>query len=71
MLGGGGGEEGASMLPNMQRFKLEMERRGGQMFVDFQLIFDPKGRHNEERWGQEFPKAIEWLYYKQTGAQEN
>lgn len=67
----GGGEEGASMLPNMQRFKQEMERRGGQMSVDFQLVFDPKGRHNEERWGQEFPKAIEWLYFKQPDLQDN
>lgn len=67
----GGGEEGASMLPNMQRFKQEMERRGGQMSVDFQLVFDPKGRHNEERWGQEFPRAIEWLYYRPMGSQDN
>lgn len=66
----GGGEEGATMLPNLQRFKAEMERRGGRINVEFELSFDPKGRHNEARWGQEFPRAVEWLFFQDSMMQQ-
>jgi predicted alpha/beta superfamily hydrolase len=66
----GGGEEGATMLPNLQRFKAEMERRGGRINIEFELSFDPKGRHNEARWGQEFPRAVEWLFFHKSMMQQ-
>jgi predicted alpha/beta superfamily hydrolase len=55
----GGSYEGANMVSNMERFKEMMERQGG---VNFRLEIDPKGKHNEDRWGQEFPKAVMWLF---------
>lgn len=67
----GGGEEGATMLPNLKRFKAELERRGGNVQVDFELSFDPKGRHNEARWGQEFPRAVEWLFFQEVVSNNN
>jgi predicted alpha/beta superfamily hydrolase len=59
----GGGEEGASMVPNIKQFKQAFEEHGNAQ-VRFNLAIDPQGKHNETRWGEEFPKAIEWLFFK-------
>jgi predicted alpha/beta superfamily hydrolase len=59
-----GGKEGSNMVPNVQRFREAIARRGHDSTnVDFELSIDPNGLHNEERWGKEFPKALEWLYF--------
>ncbi|MFZ4544630.1 MAG: alpha/beta hydrolase-fold protein [Saprospiraceae bacterium] len=59
-----GGREGTQMVPNVQRFKAALEKLGfNDSPVEFKLVIDPKGEHNEERWGREFPRALEWLYY--------
>lgn len=62
----GGGEEGSYMVPNMQRFVQAVEQRKSDTNIDVNLSIDPKGKHNEVRWGEEFPKAIEWLFFNQT-----
>ncbi len=60
-----GGKEGSQMVPNVQRFKTALEKLGfNDSPVEFKLVIDPKGEHNEERWGVEFPRALEWLYYR-------
>lgn len=60
-----GGQEGSNMIPNVQRFKAALEKRGfNDASIEFNLSIDPKGEHNEARWGKEFPKALEWLYYR-------
>lgn len=56
-----GGQEGAGMLANARRFKETMEKRSHDR-VQLRLEIDPEGRHNEARWGLEFPKAAEWLF---------
>ena len=59
----GGSKEGANMVKNMERFKEALEGKGvepGRLQV--KLAIDPKGHHNEARWGDEFPKAVEWLW---------
>lgn len=59
----GGGKEGSGMIPNIRRFKESIEKRGydpAQMQI--KLIADPQGRHHEPRWGEEFPRAVEWLF---------
>ncbi len=61
----GGEKESASMGPNLQRFINSMEELGAKGKFDFRLSLDPKGFHNEARWGQEFPKAVEWLFFDQ------
>jgi predicted alpha/beta superfamily hydrolase len=59
-----GGREGSNMIPNVQRFKAALEKMGyNDSPVEFNLAIDPKGEHNEDRWGREFPKALEWLYF--------
>lgn len=57
-----GGKEGAGMLGNAQRFKEVLEKHGHHG-LRFRLEIDPQGRHTEARWGEEFPKAVEWLFY--------
>jgi len=58
-----GGQEGSGMLQNSQKFIEHLGKRGyDPAKLQLRLEIDPEGRHNEARWGQEFPKAIEWLY---------
>lgn len=58
-----GGNESSSMIPNVERFKDAIAKRGlDSANIDFKLSIDKKGLHNEERWGKEFPRALEWLF---------
>lgn len=59
----GGGAEGANVIPNIQKLKTALEKQGQDGRMQFELSIDPNGEHNEKRWGEEFPRAIEWLYY--------
>lgn len=59
----GGGEESANMIPNINNFKSAIEKQGIEANIEFKISIDPKGKHNEARWGEEFPKAAEWLFY--------
>lgn len=60
----GGEAESAYMVPNLQRFREALFRqRPGSTQIDFHVSVDPKGLHQEDRWGREFPKAVEWLFY--------
>ncbi len=58
----GGGQEGANMVRNIEWFKSTLEGRGMQENVHFKVSIDPNGKHNEAKWGEEFPNAIEWLF---------
>jgi hypothetical protein len=44
-------------------FKENIESQGIHNNITFQMSIDPKGKHNEHRWGEEFPKAVEWLFF--------
>ena len=61
-----GERESTNMVPNIHRFKEELEKADPQAQVDFKLSVDPNGEHNEPRWGQEFPYAAEWLFFTQN-----
>jgi hypothetical protein len=52
------------MVPNIHRFMQAAEEQGDASF-NFALSLDPDGAHNEARWGQEFPRAAEWLFFNQ------
>jgi len=58
-----GGKESKNMIPNVKRFQAEIERNSEDVHMDFKLSIDPQGQHNEARWGAEFPKAVEWLFF--------
>ena len=59
----GGGKESDFMLTNIHRLKesFDWERENSQD-LEVLLSTDMEGHHNEERWGKEFPKAIDWLF---------
>jgi predicted alpha/beta superfamily hydrolase len=58
-----GGREGSGMVSNAAKFQEVLTKRGyAANKLDFRLEIDPHGHHNEKRWGEEFPKAIRWLY---------
>jgi predicted alpha/beta superfamily hydrolase len=64
----GGGAEGKYMIPNMQRFAAAVAQQKANTHIDVNLSVNPQGQHTEARWGEEFPKAIEWLFFHQESA---
>jgi predicted alpha/beta superfamily hydrolase len=59
-----GGREGANVIPNVKNFQKAIQSQGfDDTKIGFKLALDPHGLHNERRWGEEFPKAIEWLFF--------
>ena len=65
----GGEEESVNMVPNIRRFQKAFEDSGNG-HVKFNLSVDPKGQHNEARWGEEFPRAVEWLFFNNKEAKK-
>lgn len=61
-----GGNESKNMIPNVQKFKSDFEKAVQGANIDFQLEIDMNGRHNEARWGREFPKAVEWMFFNKN-----
>jgi len=60
-----GAREGASMIPLINHFKESLHRKGlNEHIIKIKTAIDPRGQHNEYRWGIEFPKAIKWLFFK-------
>lgn len=60
----GGGKEGEAMIPNVRKIKETIDnQRWDTDKVDVKISLDSKGEHSEKRWGQEFSKALEWLFY--------
>ncbi|MEN0006422.1 MAG: alpha/beta hydrolase-fold protein [Bacteroidota bacterium] len=59
----GGRAESATMESNIRRFQQAMEEQGVNDNLEFKVVIDPEGTHNEGRWGQEFPAAIKWLFF--------
>ncbi len=59
-----GGDESATMIDHVKKFKKRLLNKEG--FVDkmkVHLSINLQGKHNESYWSDEFPKAIEWLYF--------
>lgn len=61
----GGEQEGSEMTERMQEFEMRMENSENQYSVqfEFKMSFNPEGKHQEFFWSQEFPRAMEWLFY--------
>jgi len=60
----GGEAESANMVPNIKRFTTAVKENGKDSQINFKLSIDPTGKHNEQRWGEEFPRAAEWLFFE-------
>lgn len=60
-----GGAESQNMLPNVERFKEALLKQElTEPDLDFKLSIDPDGQHTESKWGEEFPKAVKWLFFE-------
>lgn len=59
-----GGDESETMIEHVQSFKEKIIKNE---FVDdkmkINLSINKLGKHNETYWSDEFPKAIEWLFF--------
>jgi predicted alpha/beta superfamily hydrolase len=59
-----GGDESATMIQHVKKFKKNMianEFVADKMKI--KLSINMQGKHNETYWSDEFPKAIEWLFF--------
>ncbi len=64
----GGEKEGSKMVKRIQVFENYLKRWEKKNLFDFEFKtnINPEGSHNEFYWSQEFPRAIEWLFYNNT-----
>lgn len=64
----GGEQEGAKMVKRIQVFENYLKRWEKKNLFDFEFKtnINPDGAHSEFYWSQEFPRAIEWLFYNNT-----
>jgi predicted alpha/beta superfamily hydrolase len=60
-----GGRESENHLPNVQRFKKRL-MNGVPKFskLNLKLSLNPEGTHSESVWREEFPLALDWLYFR-------
>ena len=59
-----GGDESSTMIKHVQNFKKRLHKK--DVFTDkmkIRLSINMEGKHNEVYWSDEFPKAIEWLFF--------
>lgn len=61
----GGKKEGPEMVTRVRAFEKSMELWERQKLFDFKVrtVINEDGEHQEFFWSQEFPQAIEWLYF--------
>ena len=61
----GGCIEGSEMTERMKEFENRMDGAENQYSVQlhFKISHNPEGRHQEFYWSQEFPRAVEWLFF--------
>ncbi len=64
----GGGREGSKMVKRIYIFEEYLRRWEKKNLFDFEFktSINPEGTHSEFYWSQEFPRAIEWLFYDNT-----
>ena len=59
----GGAAESKTMVPNLERFRRRLSQQLPDNDITWELSIDPEGQHNEARWGKEFPRAANWLFF--------
>lgn len=64
----GGELEGSKMVKRIEVFEKYLKRWEKKNLFDFEfkISINPDGAHSEFYWSQEFPRAIEWLFYDNT-----
>ena len=61
----GGEKEGSEMTERIHLFEETMEgwEDSHSLQFTFKTSINPEGRHQEFYWSQEFPRAMEWLFF--------
>ncbi len=61
----GGKKEGDKMVERIYGFEQKLKQWEKLNLFEFEIktSINPEGIHQEFYWSQEFPKAVEWLYY--------
>ena len=60
-----GGQESAEHLPNARRLEKIINKKMGKGHnIEFHFSVNEHGNHSEMHWREEFPKAVEWLFFK-------
>ncbi len=63
----GGGDESETMVSHITKFqKRLLKRESLQGKMKIRLSINMEGKHNEVYWSDEFPKAIEWLFFSSS-----
>ena len=61
-----GAKESHYHLPNIKRLEAILNSKThSSTFIDFELSVNEDGTHSELFWGQEFPKAVRWLFHNE------
>ena len=57
--------EGSQMTERIGLFEKTMEgwEDSHSLQFEFKVSINPDGKHQEFFWSQEFPRAVEWLFY--------
>lgn len=59
-----GGDESATMIKHVKQFKKNIQQHEEMSDkTKIKLSINLQGKHNETYWSDEFPKAIEWLFF--------
>lgn len=59
-----GGDESETMIEHVKRFKKRLQKKAVlSNHMKIRLSINADGKHNETYWSDEFPKAIEWLFF--------
>jgi predicted alpha/beta superfamily hydrolase len=59
-----GGDESATMIDHVKNFRNRLlNKEGYAEKMRVRLSINMEGKHNETYWSDEFPKAIEWLFF--------
>lgn len=59
-----GGDESATMIEHVTQFKRRMLKNDlASSKMKIKLSINKEGKHSEVYWSDEFPKAIEWLFF--------
>ncbi|WP_373521023.1 alpha/beta hydrolase [Aquiflexum sp.] len=59
-----GGDESGTMIRHVKKFKKRLlKRESNRERMKVKLSINMEGKHSETYWSDEFPKAIEWLFF--------
>jgi len=58
-----GGDESETMVGHVEHFKKRLMKKNYANQLHVRLSINEEGKHNESYWSDEFPKAVEWLFF--------